>query len=424
MSAQDAIVIVGAGQAGAVAARSLREMGYTGALTIVGDEVHLPYERPPLSKEALRDGVHGDIGQIHNADFYLEQNIQHLGGIAAQKIDRDTRNVILQDGRHLPYSACVIATGGRARRIPLFPDAAPQVHTLRTLDDALALKKVLSTDTHLVVIGGGFLGLEAAWTAKQKGSTVTVIEAGNGLLSRIFPSFLSEWLLQRALALGINVCLNAKIVSAEIDPPSQGVIHVVLEDGQTICADKILVAVGLVPETLLANTSGLLICDKTQGILVDEQCRTSDARIWAAGDCASQQNVLGQTPNRRESWQNANVQGETVAASILSRPLPVKPYPWFWTDQLDCNIQLLGQVEPDLQYVLRGELSAGPDQGKCICLGLRQGKPVYGVAINAGADLRTLRPLFEQGIVMPTEPFSDLSVLLKPFVKSCLPRLN
>jgi 3-phenylpropionate/trans-cinnamate dioxygenase ferredoxin reductase subunit len=424
MAELNTVVIVGAGQAGAVTARSLRDMGYTGALTMVGDELHLPYERPPLSKEALGNNVHDSMGQMHDADFYADQKILHIGGKSVQKIDRERKEVVLDDGQRLGYDACVLATGGRARTIPLLPASLPQVHTLRTLDDAKRLSSVLEPDTRFVVIGGGFLGLEAAWTAKSKGAEVTVLEAGGALLSRVMPPFLSQWLLERAQSKGVDVRLNSALVSVDTTSPVSGRLGLVLDGAETIEADQVLVAVGLVPETQLAIECGLSLCDKTKGILVNEHCQTTDTAIWATGDCASQLRGKNKVMERRESWQNANVQSAEVAASMLSLPLPTTPYPWFWTDQFDCNIQILGAAEPGLQYVMRGELKPDDPNPKCIYLGLRDGVPVHGIAINAGGDLRTLRTLFEREVVVPTEMFTDMTIALKPFVKSCLQRVD
>lgn len=422
MAAPGSIVIVGAGQTGAVAARTLRELGYAGSLTLVGDEAHLPYERPPLSKEALAAGMDASVGRLHPADFYAGLAISVLANTTASALDPTRREVLLADGRRVGYDACLLATGGRARRLPLLPDDLPAVHTLRTLDDAMKLGAALAPGVRLVVIGGGFLGLEAAWTARQRGADVTVLEGAGALLGRVLPARLSDWLLERAQASGLRVRLGASVTGAQPAATADAGTTLVLADGSQIHADHILVAIGLQPSTDLAASADLSLCAATAGVLVDADCKTSDPHIWAAGDCASQCDEPDAAPVRRESWQNANTQGAIAAAAMLAAPRPATPYPWFWTDQLGCNIQILGAPQAGLRYVMRGEPAPDEPMPRLLCLGLQGDVPVHGVAINAGGDLRVLRPLFEQGIPIRADVFADPATALKPFVKSSLQR--
>ncbi|WP_144639223.1 NAD(P)/FAD-dependent oxidoreductase [Bordetella genomosp. 13] len=422
MTAPGSIVIVGAGQTGAVAARTLRELGYAGALTLVGDETHLPYERPPLSKEALGAGVDGGVGRMHSLQYYADQGIELIAGATARALDRERRQVVLSDGRCLDYDACLLATGGRARRLPLLPESLPNVHVLRTLDDAMALGAALAPGVRLAVIGGGFLGLEAAWTAMQRGVAVTVVEGAPALLGRVLPPELSDWLLQRARGLGLDVRLGVSTTGAVPAATAAAGTTLALSAGGQVEADQILVAIGLVPNTELAVSAGLPLCEATAGVLVDADCRTADPYVWAAGDCASQCRAPDGQPVRMESWQNANTHGALAAASMLQAARPAAPYPWFWTDQLGCNIQILGAPQPGLDYVVRGAARPGDDAPKLLCLGLRDGVPVHGVAINAGGDLRALRALFEQAAAIDPAAFADPATALKPFVKSCLQR--
>lgn len=422
MAVPASIVIVGAGQAGAVAARTLRERGYAGAITLVGDEAHLPYERPPLSKEALGAGVDAGVGRLHPAQYYADHDIRVVSGAVASALDRAQREVVLADGRRLPYDACLLATGGRARRLPLLPERLPNVHVLRTLDDAMALGAALAPGVRLAVVGGGFLGLEAAWTACQRGAAVTVIEGAPALLGRVLPPLLSEWLLLRARAAGLDVRLGVSVCGAVPGATAAAGTTLALSDGNQIEADQVLVAIGLVPNTELASSAGLPLCAATAGVLVDADCRTADPHVWAAGDCASQCREPDAQAVRTESWQNANTHGAIAAASLLQAERPVTPYPWFWTDQLGCNIQILGAAQPGLQYVMRGTAQPTDDAPRLLAVGLREGVPVHGVAINAGGDLRVLRPLFEQAAAIDAHAFADPACALKPFVKSCLQR--
>ncbi|KMM24062.1 hypothetical protein L540_10780, partial [Bordetella pseudohinzii] len=305
---------------------------------------------------------------------------------------------------------------------PLLPDGLPNVHLLRTLDDAMALGAALAPGVRLAVIGGGFLGLEAAWTATQRGARVTVIEGAPALLGRALPPELSGWLLRRACALGLDVRLGLSVSGAVPGAAATAGATLTLSDGGQVEADQILVAIGLAPGTELAASAGLPLCEATAGVLVDADCRTADPRVWAAGDCASQRREPNGRPVRMESWQNANTHGAIAAASMLEAPRPKSPYPWFWTDQLGCNIQILGAPQPGLQYVMRGAARPDDDTPKLLCLGLRGGVPVHGVAINAGGDLRALRALFEQSVVIDAAAFADPAASVKLFVKSCLQR--
>jgi len=413
------ILIIGAGQTGAVAARTLRDLGYDGRITIIGNEPHLPYERPPLSKAALEQSVDPAIGRLYPAEFYSEQDIEVINGVSAQSLDTQRREVGLSDGRTLTYDACLLATGGRAKQLPMLPRSSA-VHTLRTLDDAMTLGSALKPGVRLVVIGGGFLGLEAGWSAKQRGAHVTVLEGGPALLGRVLPAQVSHWLSQRAGAMGLDVRLGVAVTSVLADDAAGGKTAITLDDGKVIDADHVLVSVGLTPNTVLAQAANLSICASTGGVLVDKHCRTSNEYIWAAGDCASQYQAPGDMPVRVESWQNANTQAAIAAAAILNAARPAIPYPWFWTDQLGCNIQILGAPSPGLEYVLRGDAAPDDPVPKCLYLGLRDGVPVHGVAINAGGDLRVLRPLFEQSVRIRAEVFADTATGLKPFVKSCM----
>ncbi len=419
-SALRSIVIVGAGQTGAVAARTLRELGFTGSLTLVGEETHLPYERPPLSKEALNAASAEPAGQLHPAQFYTGLNIVHLPGTLAHTLDTTSRRVILDNDQSLEYDACLIATGGRARQLSLLPESLPTVHTLRTRDDATALGSALVPGTRLAVVGGGFLGLETAWSAKTLGAEVTVLEGSQALLARALPPMLSAWLLERARALGVNVLLDAAVSSAIAPATERAGTTLGLIDGRTVLADQILVAIGLTPETRLAREAGLAICATTHGIAVDADCRSSDPHVWAAGDCASQRPTPQAAAQRVESWQNANTQAAVAAASMLGAARPAVPYPWFWTDQMGCNIQILGLAQPDLAYIVRGDPDPRADIPRFICLGLLDGVPVHGAAINAGGDLRALRPLFERGRPIDPTAFADPAMALKPLIKSCL----
>ncbi|AZW28957.1 pyridine nucleotide-disulfide oxidoreductase [Bordetella bronchiseptica GA96-01] len=406
------IVIVGAGQAGAVAAASLRQLGYRGGLTLVGQEAHPPYERPPLSKAVLQGTATHAEAAVHPAGFYAENDIALLTGTAVAALDPAARTVRLADGRTLAYDRCLLATGGHARELPALPRGRAGVHYIRTLDDALDLRAALRPGVRAAVIGGGFLGLEVASTARELGAEVTVIENGSRLLERALPAIVSDWLAERVRASGVDLRLGGAIAAIGDGPP----YAITLADGTQVNADLIVVSIGLAPEVALARQAGLPL-DDNGGICVDSQARTADPHVYAAGDCASQPRACLGTAARFESWQNANEQARAAAAAMLGLAPAAEPYPWFWTDQYGCNIQILGLPQPGLRYVCRPQTDpqAAP---RVLWIGLRDGVPCHGIAVNAGGDLRQLRVLFERGIPVDPHRLADPAEALKPLVKA------
>lgn len=406
------IVIVGAGQAGAVAAASLRQLGYRGGLTLVGQEAHPPYERPPLSKAVLQGTATHAEAAVHPAGFYAENDIALLTETAVAALDPAARTVRLADGRTLPYDRCLLATGGHARELPALPRGRAGVHYIRTLDDALDLRAALRPGVRAAVIGGGFLGLEVASTARELGAKVTVIENGSRLLERALPAIVSDWLAERVRASGVDLRLGGAIAAIGDGPP----YAITLADGTQVNADLIVVSIGLAPEVTLARQASLPL-DDNGGICVDSQARTADPQVYAAGDCASQPRACLGTAARFESWQNANEQARAAAAAMLGLAPAAEPYPWFWTDQYGCNIQILGLPQPGLRYVCRPQTDpqAAP---RVLWIGLRDGVPCHGIAVNAGGDLRQLRVLFERGIPVDPHRLADPAEALKPLVKA------
>ncbi|WP_099722440.1 NAD(P)/FAD-dependent oxidoreductase [Bordetella bronchiseptica] len=406
------IVIVGAGQAGAVAAASLRQLGYRGGLTLIGQEAHPPYERPPLSKAVLQGTATHAEAAVHPAGFYAENDIALLTETAVAALDPIARTVRLADGRTLPYDRCLLATGGHARELPALPRGRAGVHYIRTLNDALDLRAALRPGVRAAVIGGGFLGLEVASTARELGAEVTVIENGSRLLERALPAIVSDWLAERVRASGVDLRLGGAIAAIGDGPP----YVITLADGTQVNADLIVVSIGLAPEVTLARQAGLPL-DDNGGICVDAQARTADPHVYAAGDCASQPRACLGTAARFESWQNANEQARAAAAAMLGLAPAAEPYPWFWTDQYGCNIQILGLPQPGLRYVCRPQTDpqAAP---RVLWIGLRDGVPCHGIAVNAGGDLRQLRVLFERGIPGDPHRLADPAEALKPLVKA------
>jgi 3-phenylpropionate/trans-cinnamate dioxygenase ferredoxin reductase subunit len=412
------IVIVGAGQAGAIAASALRERGHAGRIVMLGRETHPPYERPPLSKDILCAVAEPRLGILAD-DAFEKHCIEWRAGSEVTGLDLRRRELHLADGQVVAYDRCLLATGGTARVMPALPPGMPGVHYLRTLDEARRLRACLSAGTRAVVVGGGFLGLELASSAVRRGASVDVLEAASRLLERFMPATCSSWLADRVRQAGARLHLATTVAQAEAAATAgatAATVRLEATDGRRFDAEVVVVAIGLSPDTALAQAAGLAIDPGNGGILVNERCCTSDPSVFAAGDCASQHRSLSGSPARYESWQNANEQGRAAAAGMLGEaPLP-EPYPWFWTDQFDANLQMLGLAAADLQYVLRGDPRAA--EPRAIWLGHRDGVPVHAIALNAGGDLRQMRMLFERGLALDIAAFADPANPLRAQVKA------
>ncbi|MGU9858462.1 NAD(P)/FAD-dependent oxidoreductase [Pseudomonas sp. LF245] len=325
------LIIVGAGHAGGRAALTLREEGYSGRLILIGDEPHLPYERPPLSKGLLQGTADLAGYSLCDRERLAALNIEHIAANPVTQLQPEQHRLQLADGQWLPYAGLLLATGGRARRLPQAP---ANVLYLRTHDEALALRDALKPGTRLVVVGGGFIGLEVAATARGLGCEVTVLEAGPRLAGRVLPPVISEALLQLHREHGVDVRLNVALESIQAD-------GVLLVDGQRVPCDRVVVGIGMQPNIELATAAGL---DVGQGIRVDGFLRTSAPNIYAAGDvCEFRQDGLYQ---RQETWRNAEAQGRHAALNLLGRELPFDALPGFWSDQYDWGLLTVGVMTP------------------------------------------------------------------------------
>jgi 3-phenylpropionate/trans-cinnamate dioxygenase ferredoxin reductase subunit len=411
------VLIVGAGQAGATAAAALRKNGCPTPIILCGSELHAPYERPPLSKGVLTDVKAEESIFIHPASLYQDQTIDLRLGHTVISLDTEKKLAYFSDGCRIEYRSCLLSTGGDARLIHDLPKDAPRVHYVRTLQDARRLRSALDKKTHVLVIGGGFLGLEIASSARANGHQVTLVESAPRLLQRALPAVLSDWLAERAIACGIELKLGVEIES--VSTRADGVqLHI--KGGTMISTSVVVVAVGLVPDVELACNAGLQINRENGGISIDERCMSSAPDVYAAGDCASQMNTFFGREVRLESWQNANTQAQIAAATIAGTTLPKNVVPWFWTDQFGWNIQIYGEYEASLEYVLRGTRPSPSEPGKCIFLGSRMGVLRHAIAINAGGELRQLQPLFERQISCVTAALTNQAQPLRTLVEEAL----
>lgn len=339
------IMIVGGGECGARAAFALREMGFKGDITVIGAEPHLPYERPPLSKS----GLTGAPRYVASMERYDEAKIDILVGVAAEAIDRQAKLVQLSDSRTFSYDQLLIATGARSRPFPGLsnPDSG-HIRMLRSHGDAVAIAEALAPGQRLAVIGGGFIGLEIAATARSLGAEVELLESSSRVLSRGVPPEIAEIVAERHRREGVKIICGEQIASVA---DGDDEVRILLANETMILADVVVVGIGAVPNVELAEAAGLLI---DNGIAVDSTLRTSDPDIFAAGDCCSF--PLSHYGNRRvrlEAWRNAQDQGRVAAANLLGRDEIFAAIPWFWSDQYELTLQIAGLFDAAATTVRR-----------------------------------------------------------------------
>jgi 3-phenylpropionate/trans-cinnamate dioxygenase ferredoxin reductase subunit len=341
------MVILGAGECGARAALALRQRGYDGAIDLIGDEHYLPYERPPLSKAVL--GAN-DAGAkfVTSAEQLMEARITHRTGVLASAIDREQKSVQLSGGSSLTYQKLLLATGARSRKLMQDGVEIAGIHYLRNMNDCMALRQQIGPSTRLLVLGGGFLGLEIAATARSRGAEVTVVETQPRILMRGVPEPIARVIDARHRFEGVDIQCGSNVTRIESGP---GRAKILLEDGRSFVGDLLVATIGAIPNTELAAAAGLAV---DNGILVDAYLTTTDSSIFAAGDCcafplASRDGRIA----RLESWRNATDQGVVAAANMLGELTLYEAVPWFWSDQYDLTLQVTGLADPDLAVVRR-----------------------------------------------------------------------
>jgi 3-phenylpropionate/trans-cinnamate dioxygenase ferredoxin reductase subunit len=350
MSEMKRIVIVGAGQAGVAAAEALRSSGFDGELLLLSAELHGPYHRPPLSKAWLAGTMPVAQLAMRTPQMLASKGITLRTGVVVESIDRAARALALAGGERLPYDGLVLATGATPRRLPDLP-GADRALLLRDRDDAdavaAALARLATSGQALAVIGGGFIGLEVAATARSKGVAVAVLEAQPRLLARALPPRLSDWYAALHRGQGVTVRLGVRIAALEPDA-------VRLQDGERIACGTVLLGVGVTPNDGLARAAGL---ECEQGIVVDDHGRTADPAIVAAGDCTVRRRPDGSLL-RLESVQGATEGGRSAAATLLGQDRPFTATPWFWSDQYGRKLQMAGLSAGADHSVLRGRTDA------------------------------------------------------------------
>ena len=399
------VVIVGAGHAGGSVAANLRQWGWTGPIVLIGEEPLPPYQRPPLSKAWLKGEAGAEDLELRPASFYAEHTIELRLGVRAERIDRSGHAVVLASGEVIPYDRLILATGARPRRLPIQGADLEGVVELRTAADAEALKHRLGPGRRLAIVGGGYIGLEAAASARALGADVVVIERETRLLARVACAALSEFFLDYHRGKGVTFALGAQMEAIEGREGQVAAIR--FANGDPIACDTVLVGVGAVPNQELAEACGL---DCADGILVDQAARTEDPAIWAIGDCTRRPLPLYGTVGRLESVPSALEQAKQAAADITGHAPPPPEAPWFWSDQYDLKLQIAGLPIGAAETVIRGETR----RAAFAVFHLDDQRRVQAVeAINAPAEFMGGRQLIASRKPVALDRLRDMSTPMK-----------
>lgn len=402
-------VFVGAGQAAGECAMRLRRNGYAGAITVIGEEASGPYQRPPLSKGMLSGEMASPAELLLRPDAaYAENAVTLRTGTRVAAVDRARRVVRLDDGEEIGWSTLVFATGGRARRLACPGATLEGVYALRTIADADALREALRPGAALLVVGGGYIGLEVAAVARARGLAVTLCEAAPRLLARVAPPALSAHVADRHRAEDVRIELGVGVERLEPAANAPGRVGAaLLGDGRRVAADLVLVGVGLEPATELAAAAGLAV---ENGIVADANCRSvTDPAIFAIGDCARVMNSFLGRQVRLESVPNAADHARIAADTIAGRPVAPVAAPWFWSDQYDLRLQSVGLREGEVETVLRGD----PAAGSFLLVHLQDSVVVAADAVNRAAEFMAARRLVGMRARMDPARIADVGAKLQ-----------
>jgi 3-phenylpropionate/trans-cinnamate dioxygenase ferredoxin reductase subunit len=370
------VVIVGASHAAVQAIDTLRREGHTGPIVLVGDEPYLPYNRPPLSKKYLAGELARERLWLRSAQFYQQHRVDTRLGVGVTAIDRATRRLRLGDGGELGYDVLLLCVGSRPRRLEVPGHALAGIHCLRTIADVDAIGADLAGARRMVVVGAGYIGLEAAACARHLGLEVTVLETAPRVLNRVVAPEVSAFYEDRHAREGVRILCNQAVTAFEGE---DGRVAAVRCGGEEFAADLVVVGVGILPDVTLAAAAGLKV---DNGVWVDEQCRSSDPAVYAAGDCTNHPSVRYGRRVRLESVDNAVEQAKTAALDICGKPARHDHVPWFWSDQYDVKLQIAGLSQGYDQTVLRGD----PGSGSFALYYLAAGELIAVDAINSMRD--------------------------------------
>lgn len=398
------VVIVGAGQAGGETAAELRRQGFSGQISIVGDEPWVPYKRPPLSKAYLAGAAARESLYVMPPAALERASVEFHGGVAVRAIDRAARSVLLDDGRSLGYDKLVLATGGRARRLVCPGAELPGVHVLRGIADVDAIRERIRAGARLVIVGGGYIGLEVAAVAVKAGLKVTVLESMPRVLQRVTAPEMSAFYERVHREAGVD--LRTGVQLAGFEAQADGSLQVNLAGTGVLDADLVVVGIGIVPNVELAADAGLTV---DNGIVVDQYTRTSDPDIHAAGDCTSHPSAFFGRHIRLESVQNAMEQGRSVAHNLLGKATAYANVPWFWSDQYELKLQMVGMSAGYDQCVLRGD----PAQRSFSAFYLRDGVLIAVDAVSRPLEFMLAKKLVAARARIEPARIADESIPMK-----------
>ena len=400
-----AIVIVGGGHAAGQAAASIRQEGFDAELILIGAEPHIPYQRPPLSKQYLAGEQPLDKVLLRPEKFYVDRTIDLRTGITVENIDRDGQFVACSDGSLVAYDQLLLATGSRALRPDLPGIDLGGVHTLRSIADVDKIRTDMENASHLVIIGGGYIGLEVASVAKSKDMQVTILEMEDRILQRVTHPAMSAFYHELHRAKGVNIKTSSRVTAFV----GEGWVNeVVCADGTSVDADLVIVGVGVVPNVELAAEAGLA-CDN--GIVVDERCATGDSAIFAAGDCTNHPNKLLDRRLRLESVPNAMEQSRVAASNLTGGDKKYASIPWFWSDQYDLKLQMVGFSSDADESITRG----APETHEFAMFHYKSGKIIAAEAVNSPREFLVAKQLIGKFIDPNTlsNPEVDLKSLIE-----------
>ena len=401
-----AFVIVGGGHAAAQAAASLRQEGYEGELIIIGEEAHIPYQRPPLSKQYLA-GDHGlERVYLRPQKFYEDRDIDVRTGMRVANIDTSAKTLVLEDDSTLRYDKLLLATGARARQLDIPGVDLDGIHYLRTLADVDQIKSEMAPSKRLTIVGGGYIGLEVAAVAVKGGLEVTILETEERILHRVTTPQMSEFYRKLHNEAGVEIRTRA---AATCFTGNSSVSKVACTDGAQINTDIAIIGVGVVANVELANDAGL---ECNNGIIVNERCATSVSDIYAAGDCTNHPNALLHRRLRLESVPNAMEQSRVAAANMAGKEKTYASMPWFWSDQYDLKLQMVGFSSDSNSQVMRGD----PDTHCFSVFYFNDDVLIAADAVNSARDFITCKQLVghKVDIAALVDPAVDLKTLIQP----------
>jgi len=401
-------VIVGGGRAGAYAAATLRQEGFSGGIVLVGEEPIPPYDRPPLSKGVMIGEVAAADGLIFPWSFYQKNQIGLRLDNPAVHLDVEGQRLQLYGGELLMFDRLLLATGSRPRQLSWDAGSAARVHYLRTAADAEIISRRLRQCRRVTIIGGGVIGFEVAASAVSLGCGVTVIEAADQVMARMIPREIASYLLDYHSERGVRILISSRpaAVAGEGTTPRA----VVLEDGHTVETDLVVVGIGITPEVTLARDGGLAVQD---GILTDAFCLTSSSGIYAAGDAARFFHPIFERSLRLEAWRHAERHGQVAALNMLGRAVQYQDVPWMWSDQYDLRLQIAGLMDDADAFVCRGTRAQGSVTVFALKEGRLRGAAGLGKTDSIGRDIRIAQLIIEAGALVDPDRLVDPKVKLK-----------